>query len=641
MTSKAEPACHYEGTARRTGSLETRRSRVRSGLILLCVWTIAAYYTAAHLKRGWVPHDEGTFAQSADRVLHGELPHRDYTEVYTGGLTYLNASAFKYLGENLATLRFVLFAFFVVWVPVFYWIAHRLASDWAAGAATLLAVAWSIPNYTAAVPSWYCLFFATFGLAALLAYTDNRAARWLFVAGLCGGLSFLVKSTGLFYIAAAQLFFLFSEQGTRRSGIQSAKVRSIFYTLFVSFSILIFVSLLVRLVRPLLIPRELVEFVIPPAALATVILMREQTSRARTDRERFLSLLHLWDPFAAGLFAPLLVFLIPFVRGGALHALVNGLFVLPFRRLAGSTMLPPPMITTLPALTLLLIVALGTYLHKTSRWLWWLFCFTVASLVAHCLVSSRTDRVQYAIAWSAAYWVIPVVTIVGSCLLCRVSRYETPPNDFKSQEQLFAILTVAALCALVQFPFSGPIYFCYVAPLGILAVLAVSAFAIPVPKPLLAIVCAGFLAFAVVRVTPSFIYAMGSNYQKDSETSVLDLPRAGKLRIEMDDVATYTRLISLIHEHAGAGQLYAGPDASQIYFLANYKNLTPVIFELFEEDTSGAPILRLVDTQPVRVIVLNSQPSFTPRLSDDLHNELLKRFPDGDFVGNFEVRWRK
>src|SRR3984893_629975 len=100
--------------------------RVVPWILLLIVWLISGIYAGAHLKRGWVPHDEGAFAQSADRVLHGELPHRDYTEIYTGGLAYLNAFAFRYLGEDLAVLRIVLFVFFLLWIPVFYWTASNL-----------------------------------------------------------------------------------------------------------------------------------------------------------------------------------------------------------------------------------------------------------------------------------------------------------------------------------------------------------------------------------------------------------------------------------------------------------------------------------------------------------------------------------
>ena len=76
---------------------------------------VAAGYLAAYLNRGWVAHDEGAFAQSAERVLQGELPHRDFDELYSGGLTFANALAFKAFGMRLTSLRIALFMVFVPW----------------------------------------------------------------------------------------------------------------------------------------------------------------------------------------------------------------------------------------------------------------------------------------------------------------------------------------------------------------------------------------------------------------------------------------------------------------------------------------------------------------------------------------------
>ncbi len=81
--------------------------------LLVIVWVLTVVYVAVNLKHGWIPHDEGAFSQSAERVLNGELPHRDFDEPYTGGLAFVNALAFRVFGVNLASLRFVLFAFFV------------------------------------------------------------------------------------------------------------------------------------------------------------------------------------------------------------------------------------------------------------------------------------------------------------------------------------------------------------------------------------------------------------------------------------------------------------------------------------------------------------------------------------------------
>jgi 4-amino-4-deoxy-L-arabinose transferase-like glycosyltransferase len=58
------------------------------------------------------------------------------------------------------------------------------------------------------MPSWYNLFFATFGAAALLRYSERGGRGWLVVAGVMGGCSVAVKITGCYYIAACLLYFV-------------------------------------------------------------------------------------------------------------------------------------------------------------------------------------------------------------------------------------------------------------------------------------------------------------------------------------------------------------------------------------------------------------------------------------------------
>src|SRR6266478_5548255 len=65
-------------------------------------------YAAWNLDRGWVAHDDGALAQSAERVLHGEMPHRDFDETYSGLLDYMHAGAFALFGTRLLSLRFPL-----------------------------------------------------------------------------------------------------------------------------------------------------------------------------------------------------------------------------------------------------------------------------------------------------------------------------------------------------------------------------------------------------------------------------------------------------------------------------------------------------------------------------------------------------
>jgi hypothetical protein len=66
-------------------------------------------YLTRFVSRGWIPHDEGMLGQSAERVLLGQIPHIDYEEPYTGGLSWIYAEIFRVSGIELLHIRWVLF----------------------------------------------------------------------------------------------------------------------------------------------------------------------------------------------------------------------------------------------------------------------------------------------------------------------------------------------------------------------------------------------------------------------------------------------------------------------------------------------------------------------------------------------------
>ena len=53
------------------------------GIVLVAVLIIAALYVGLHIGSGWVAADDGALSQSALRVMQGQLPHRDFAEIYT------------------------------------------------------------------------------------------------------------------------------------------------------------------------------------------------------------------------------------------------------------------------------------------------------------------------------------------------------------------------------------------------------------------------------------------------------------------------------------------------------------------------------------------------------------------------------
>ena len=123
-----------------------------------------------------------------------------YDDIYTGGLAYLHAAFFSIGSHTSSTLRMPLFLFALPWVAALYAIARRFVPPIGAALVVVTAVVWSVPNYPASVPSWFNLFFATFGALALLRGLESGRRRWFVLAGVAGGISFLFKLSGIFYL---------------------------------------------------------------------------------------------------------------------------------------------------------------------------------------------------------------------------------------------------------------------------------------------------------------------------------------------------------------------------------------------------------------------------------------------------------
>ena len=606
-------------------------------MVLLLVWVMCGVYSAALLKRGWVPHDEGTLSQGALRVLEGQLPHRDFDDVYTGGLNYLNAVTFRVLGTNLAAPRIVLFAVFLAWIPAVYSIASRFARPIGAGAVTLLAAAWSIPNYSAAVPSWYNLFFATFGTLAVLRYLDTEHSLWLFLAGACGGVSFLFKVSGLYFIAGVLLFLAFRERGPNGSEPQPGK--SSMYSVFVIGALAAFVAALFVVIRQRVSFVALLEFVAPGAALAWLCIWRElRRNKAEGAARRFVALGRMIFPFLAGAVLPVLLFLVPYFRSGATSDFIQGVFILPSRSFEFAARKPFGFGPNKIAATLALAGLLAAAYRGRGR-SWFVRLIVTAALVT-VLVTAKSHAGTFASIWTPLTILLPLGVLAAVVVLASCSRAGEIP--FSRQQEVFLLMSVAAVCSLIQLPFPVGIYFCYVAPLVSLALLALFSTAERPSRFLLGAVLAFYLAFVVFLVTPGFVYIMGNYYQPDPQTQRLNLVWGGGLRVGPEEAGEYEQLIPLVQQHAGASDfIYAGPDCPEVYFLAEKHNPTRTLFDFFDEPAGHtARILAAIEAHHVEVVAILVRPEFSPPMPPELVSELRREFPNSTEVGRFEVRWR-
>lgn len=609
-------------------------------LLLLVLWAAAALYVFHYLPRGWIAHDEGTIGQSAERVLGGELPHRDFDDPYTGGLTWVNAGAMRLFGVNLLAPRLMLFLVFLGWVPALWGIARRVAPPAHALLFVALAIAWSIPSYSVALPSWYNTFLATFGVLALMKWQEDPRARWLVLAGAMGGVSILFKIVGLYYVAAGLLFLAMHEQHASRvpGAARGARVPAAFGTAIVLLVIL-FVGLVTLTVDGQDRARKLVTWVVPIAAMAALLVREELTWRHDGFGVRLRRLLGSALPFLAGVAAPVALFLVPYVLTASVGAVVDDVLVKPHRRAEFAQQAPPRLVGMIWAIPVLLLVCFPARWWRAARGA----AVAVAGvLLATLLVVSRRTEPFY-FSWGMLNSVLPVLGVAGAIV---ASRHDDDPLP---AQRRFLLLAAATLCALVQYPFASRIYYLYSLPIFALAWLATLAAPLAgtrrAPARLGSLLLAGyFVAFALWAIHPAFIWNMGTGgrgFSPDIQVVTLPRPRGG-IRVSPRMYEMYTATTDFVRARARGGYVFAAPDAPEINFLTGTKNPTRVIFDFLSDTTGRAAMVREAITRhDVNVAVINLQPSFSKPLPQELIPWFNQRFPHNQTFGKFLVFWRE
>jgi hypothetical protein len=603
----------------------------RSGICLI-LWLATGAYLLPFVDRGWIAHDDGMLGQAAERVMAGELPHRDFDDPYTGGLAYLHALGFKILGVRLVSLRWLLLAATLAWVPVVYFLATRFVPPMSAALVTTVAVAWSVPNYFASMPSYYNLFLATFGTAALFRHVERGGRRWLVLAGCCGGLSFLVKSVGIFFLVAGGLFLLFRAQIQSRPDAYADDRPSTGFLLLETAGCLGLIMALVAMLGERRTVMDVLHFVVPITAAVTVLLWcewREGRGGLQTRIRRAWALL---GPFAAGAIAPVAIFLVPFIATGSLHAFSDGVFLALERRFGQAERALPEvadMVWALPYGAALVAVAFERHA------LWNLIAAPAAGLGLLAGLATIDQPSSYLALWNSVRFLPLFVMLAGCILLLRRPVSVSSPK----REQAFLLLGVLAAIGMVQFPFSAPVYFSYTAPMLALAAVPVASLG---ARRLHLTMLLGYLAFAVMSLNVGYAWNIGVVHQAGyavTETSPLARSR---LRIPTDDAFEVLGLVSAIRTRVRTGEyVFATPDCPEVYFLSGTRNPTGDLYEFLRGARRGVTeTLELIEHHHINLIVINRAPHFSGPIDPALETALESRFPHSEMVGRFVVRWR-
>lgn len=181
-----------------TGS-QSRHSSWRVGLALL--WPpffVAAVYVSIG-RLGFFPTDEGLVLAYAYRILHGQVPHRDFVSPRPLGSGLLHLIDFAIPGPLFEVSRVITLCEYVAYAVLFAWLIYALA-PWRWGVAMVAGCAWSVLMNMNIFPlfAWYTvdgLLFVAAGLVVVQAGVTRDSFRLIAVGFLLVGTAALTKQS--------------------------------------------------------------------------------------------------------------------------------------------------------------------------------------------------------------------------------------------------------------------------------------------------------------------------------------------------------------------------------------------------------------------------------------------------------------
>ena len=154
--------------------------------------TLASLTILLHFhNRFWYAPDDGAYAHVAERILQGEVLHRDVQDIHMGYINFTNALALQTFGNRLVSMRYPLILLGVAASALaFLLMAAHKNSVAAVGA--LVVAALSIVQFLNPTAHWYC-FSLLWVLIGCLTWIPQQARGRLLLIGFLVGLVFLFR----------------------------------------------------------------------------------------------------------------------------------------------------------------------------------------------------------------------------------------------------------------------------------------------------------------------------------------------------------------------------------------------------------------------------------------------------------------
>ncbi|MES2764683.1 MAG: glycosyltransferase family 39 protein [Bacteroidota bacterium] len=138
-------------------------------------------------------YDEGVAVTGAMRILHGEIPYRDFWTMYAPGQYYFLAVLFKIFGQSLLIER--IFSVLILWgIAVISWkIAKIFLSKNAALAILLLETLWISSYRFYGSPLATALLLAMMAVYYTILFLKTHNVKYIFLAGIFAGITMIFR----------------------------------------------------------------------------------------------------------------------------------------------------------------------------------------------------------------------------------------------------------------------------------------------------------------------------------------------------------------------------------------------------------------------------------------------------------------
>jgi len=545
------------------------------------VWILWTFH-----DQHWYPADEGNYAHVAERILQGDVLHRDIQDLHAGLINFVNAGAFAAFGLDLVSLRYPLVLIGVV-QALLVWRLFAARSIILAAAAATAATSVGIIQFLNPTAHWYALF-CTVSLMVWLTEVPRESRVRIVGAGVLIGVITLFRQLTGVWIGMAVLVVTFSERREYAHGSELLLSRAILISLT-------FVLSWYLVVTDGADPGGIVLFASAPAALLILALR----SVRLTNRTTALISLQLGVGMLVAC-APLLAYHVS--HGSVAHWISD---------VVGASLA----LTQLP--------------FFEQAW------FGILPLLAFVEVTTSFDFVRIV---NGLYWIaVALAAAMNGVLAVRAFS--------RGERDKLIVPIVASFYALVTLHLNGTIYLYYSVGLSLVALLwwtSHASISVRLAATTVALgICAVALQFHAAQssLRRPIDALRGRRTVTAATATCAPLPRS-HLRIEKAECEDYYRLVNAIQLAVPAGStIFALPSDAELYFLADRRN--PFGFYNtalgIRTATDVTEVLRVLREKPPSLITFRPDDKYNTPLSLRIMDDVRRSYERVDTIGGIEL----